>query len=80
MRLLLVLCVTISLFLQMNAYPGMRSKKKTTAIGPTCTQGGHNPLPPSGICPQSNETFVFPGLLFMAEGQDFFNIISSRYA
>jgi hypothetical protein len=42
----------------------MRSKKKPTAIGPTCTQGGHNPLPPSGTCPQSNETFIFPGLLY----------------
>ena len=62
MRLLFILCIAISLFLQMEAYRGMRSKKKPTSIGPTCTQGGHNPLPPSGICPQSNETFTFPGL------------------
>ncbi len=46
----------------MDAYPNMRSKKKQREVGPTCTQGGHNPLPPSGTCPQSNETFVFPGL------------------
>jgi hypothetical protein len=59
MQLLLILCTVMSLFAQMNAYASMRSKKKTTAIGPTCTQGGHNPLPPSGVCPQSNDT-CFP--------------------
>jgi hypothetical protein len=54
----------MNLFAQIDAYPNMRSKKKQTEIGPTCTQGGHNPLPPSGTCPQSNETFIFPGLLY----------------
>ena len=51
----------MNLFIQLHAYPGMK-KKKQSPIGPTCTQGGHNPLPPSGICPQSNETFIFPGM------------------
>lgn len=45
-----------------NAHRNMRNKKRETEIGPTCTQGGHNPLPPSGICPQSNDTYVFPGI------------------
>ncbi|CAF4730594.1 unnamed protein product, partial [Rotaria sp. Silwood2] len=50
-------------------YSYMRSKKKSTVIGPTCTQGGHNPLPLSGICPQSNETFIFPGMHDVPSGQ-----------
>lgn len=62
MQLLLILFIAVNLFIQSDAYPNMRSKKNQSPIGPTCTQGGHNPLPPSGVCPQSNETFVFPGL------------------
>lgn len=63
MRSIFILFVVIILFSEIDAYPNMRSKKKQAVIGPTCTQGGHNPLPPSGVCPQSNQTFVFPGLL-----------------
>jgi hypothetical protein len=63
MQLLFILLIVINLLVQIDAYPNMRSKHKSTVIGPTCTQGGHNPLPPSGTCPQSNDTFVFPGLL-----------------
>jgi hypothetical protein len=62
MQQFFILLIVINLFAQIDAYPNMRSKKKPKVIGPTCTQGGHNPLPPSGTCPQSNETFVFPGL------------------
>ncbi len=61
MKLLFVLFIVLNLFIQLHAYPGMK-KNKQSSIGPTCTQGGHNPLPPSGICPQSNETFIFPGM------------------
>ncbi len=64
MHVLVVLCIVISLFSQIDAYGSMRSKKKLTDIGPTCTQGGHNPLPPSGICPQSNNTYIFPGIFY----------------
>lgn len=69
MKLFIILFIIINLFIENYAYPNMRSKKKTTVIGPTCTQGGHNPLPPSGVCPQSNETFVFPGMHDVPSGQ-----------
>lgn len=61
----IVLFILINLFVASHSYPNMRSKTKSNSIGPTCTQGGHNPLPPSGVCPQSSDTFVFPGLYLM---------------
>ena len=62
----IVLFILIHLFVASHSYPNMRSKTQPKSIGPTCTQGGHNPLPPSGVCPQSSDTFVFPGLCPMS--------------
>lgn len=56
----------IKLFTACHSYPNMPSKTNPKSIGPTCTWDGHNPLTPSGVCPQSSDIFVFPDFVSLS--------------